>query len=82
MHTNKLPLTDTILSHQGLASLIFTNALEQVAKLAKVNQQEALALLVTEANSSSQKTKKDIDNIFHSPIIEHIEQKYIYSLFN
>ncbi len=81
MHTNKSPLTDTILSHQGVASLIFSNALNQVARLAKVSQQEALALLICEAKMSSQDTPKDIDNIGYTPIIEHIEQKYIYSLF-
>mgnify|MGYP000019848350 CR=1 FL=1 len=81
MHTNKTPLTDTILSHQGVASLIFSNALDQVAKLAKVSQQEALALLVTEVKMYSQDTPKDIDNIYYTPIVEHTEQKYIYSLF-
>ena len=81
MHTNKLPLTDTILSHQGVASLIFSNALEQVSKLAKISQQQALALLITEAKMYSQDTPKDIDKIYSTPIIEHTEQKYIYSLF-
>ena len=81
MHTNKPTLTDTILSHQGVASFIFSNALDQVAKLAKVSQKEALALLVTEVKMSSQDTSTAIDNIYYRPIIEHIEQKYIYSLF-
>jgi len=81
MHTNKTPLTDTILSHQGVASLIFSNALEQVAKLAKVTQQEALALLATEVKKYSKDTPKNIDNIYHAPIVENTEQKYIYSLF-
>ena len=81
MHTNKTPLTDTILSHQGVASLIFSNALEQVAKLAKVSQKEALALLVTEVKMSSQDTSTAINNTYYAPIIENIEQSYIYSLF-
>lgn len=81
MHTNKTPLTDTILSHQGVASLIFSNALEQVAKLAKISQQEALVLLATEVQMSSQVTPKGNDNIYCAPIVEHIEQNFIYSLF-
>jgi len=81
MRTNKLPLTDTILSNQGVASLIFSNAVEQVGKLAKVSQQEALALLVTEAKMSSNNTATGIDKTYDTPIVEHTEQTYIYSLF-
>lgn len=81
MYTNKAPLTDTLLSNQGLASLIFSNALDQISNLAKVSQQEALALLVTEIKMHSQDTPNNIDNIHSTPIVEHTEQKYIYSLF-
>lgn len=69
------------MSNQGVASLIFSNALDQIAKLAKVSQQEALTLLVTEAKMSSQDIPKKSDNIYSPSIVEYIEQKYICSLF-
>jgi len=85
MKTNNFPKTDTLLSNQGVASLIFSNAIEQVATLAKVSQPKALALLVTEVKMHSQgipkDTPKDIVDIYSKPLVEQSEQKYIYSLF-
>lgn len=81
MHTHQSPRTDTILSNQGVASLIFSNALEQVAKLAKVSKQEALALLITETEMGSKGVPKDNSKLYFTPIVEHTEQKYISSLF-
>mgnify|MGYP000504161352 CR=1 FL=1 len=81
MNINKSPLTDTVLSNQGIASLIFADALERVAKLAQVTQPEALALLVAETKLHTKDIPKNTNNTFYQPIIEHSEQTYICSLF-
>jgi hypothetical protein len=81
METSLYPKTDTILSNQGVASLIFSNAIAQISALAKVSRQEAVKLLNTEARISSQSITVNRCQAYFSPVIEQTEQKYIYSLF-
>jgi hypothetical protein len=81
MKTNLYPQTDTILSNQGVASLIFSNAIAQISLLAKVSQQEAMKLLNTEVRIGSQNILDNSSKAYSSAVIEQTEQKYIYSLF-
>ncbi|AAZ25568.1 MULTISPECIES: hypothetical protein [Colwellia] len=82
MFTKITHTTDSLLSNEGVTSLIVNDALRKISQLTGLSQQQAFALLSSQVTQQYNNTDhREIIKV-QAPLLEQKESQFISSLFN
>jgi len=82
MFTKITPTTDSQLSNEDVANLVVGDALEKIAQLTGLSQEEAIALFVNQVDQQSDAISQKQSTKVETPLLEQSEFQFISSLFN
>jgi hypothetical protein len=82
MFTKTPHTTDSLLSNEGVTSLIINDALRKICQLTGLTEQQAFALLSSQVTQQrNHNSHREVIKV-QAPLLEQKESQFISSLFN